>query len=102
MGYEDADEDDEPEDESDHIPYIEEARCLATHLKSSPWKFRRVLYQLHRRSYRDALMMLEFMPWRVCKPILTALQSAAANAVHCFNMDKSRLFISRMQAMEGP
>lgn len=79
-----------------------EARCRAKYLKGSPQKFRRVLWQIRGRTYREALMLLEFMPWRHCKPTLVALQSAAANAQNHFNMDKSRLYISKCQAEAGP
>merc|ERR1740122_465967 len=78
------------------------ARCIAKHLPGSPMKFRRVLWQIRGRSYREALMMLEFLPWRACKPVLCALQSAAANAQNHFNMDKSRLYIARCAATKGP
>eukprot|EP00418_Pyrodinium_bahamense_P086358 CAMPEP_0179057328 /NCGR_PEP_ID=MMETSP0796-20121207/24278_1 /TAXON_ID=73915 /ORGANISM="Pyrodinium bahamense, Strain pbaha01" /LENGTH=275 /DNA_ID=CAMNT_0020754045 /DNA_START=210 /DNA_END=1037 /DNA_ORIENTATION=+ len=79
-----------------------QARCKARFLKGSPLKFRRVLWQIRGRSYREALMLLEFLPWRHCKPTLKCLQSAAANAQNHFNMDKSRLYISRCIATKGP
>lgn len=79
-----------------------EAKCRARFLKGSPWKFRRVLWQIRNRSYREALMLLEFMPWRACRPTLVALQSAAANAQNHFNMDKSRLYVYSCKADRGP
>lgn len=79
-----------------------EAVCRARYLQGSPLKFRRVLFQIRGRSYREALMLLEFLPWRHCKPTLKCLQSAAANAQNHFNMDKSRLYISRCTATKGP
>jgi len=107
------DEDDadlaEYEDEDDELDDYEgdgedrlEAVCKAKYLPGSPMKFRRVLWQIRGRSYREALMLLEFLPWRACKPTLTCLQSAAANAQNHFNMDKSRLYISRCVAKRGP
>ena len=79
-----------------------EAKCRARFLKGSPWKFRRVLWQIRNRSYREALMLLEFMPWRACRPTLVALQSAASNAQNHFNMDKSRLYVYSCKADRGP
>lgn len=116
--YEDEDDDDFEADDDD-IVYGEdelddsffttdeggevvEAKCRARFLKGSPWKFRRVLWQIRGRSYREALMLLEFMPWRACRPTLVCLQSAAANAQNHFNMDKSRLYVYRCQAERGP
>lgn len=114
----DSDEDEEEDDEEDGLLYDEDddddlyidedkgprpyARCRARHLRGSPQKFRRVLWQIRGRSYREALMILEFMPWRQCKPTLCALQSAAANAQNHLNMDKSRLYISMCKADDGP
>ena len=79
-----------------------EAVCRARFLKGSPWKFRRVLWQIRGRTYREALMLLEFMPWRACRPTLCALQSAASNAQNQFNMDKSRLYVYSCKADRGP
>jgi len=93
------DEDDEDEfyDEGEEEE-VETAVCRANRLKGSHHKYLRVLYQIRGRSYREALMLLEFMPWRACKPVLNALQSAAANAQNQKNMDKSRLYIKDASA----
>jgi len=96
------DETDDPYFEDGEAENVVEARCVARFLPGSPQKFRRVLWQIRGRSYREALMLLEFLPWRQCKPVLTALQSAAANAQNHFNMDKSRLFVHRCKATKGP
>jgi len=102
LGYDDVDDEDEYDEVNDNSAPRLEARCKAKNLRGSADKFRRVLWQIRGRSYRDALMMLEFMPWRACKPVLVALQSAAANAQNHLNMDKSRLYVSYAQAMRGP
>ncbi|CAE8719317.1 unnamed protein product [Polarella glacialis] len=95
--YADGEEENDGEDEEKL-----EARCRARYLNGSPQKYRRVLWQIRGRSYREALMLLEFMPWRHCKPCLVALQSAASNAQNHFNMDKSRLYVSKCRADNGP
>jgi len=98
-GFDDDEEDDfYDEDEEESL----EASCQARYLKGGARHFRKVLWQIRGRSYRDALMMLEFMPWKCCKPILCAVQSAAANAQNCYNMDKARLYIKHCRAMPGP
>lgn len=111
---EDSDDEDEDglaydEDDDDDL-YLEEdddddrlfARCKARFQRGSPQKFRRVLWQIRGRSYRESLMILEFMPFRQCKPVLVALQSAAANAQNHQNMDKSRLYVKSCKADIGP
>lgn len=99
LGFNEDPEDEVYEEEKDTNRL--EAVCKAKGLKGSPYKFRRVLWQIRGKSYREALMLLEFLPWRHCKPTLKALQSAAANAQNHFNMDKSRLYITRATANKG-
>lgn len=80
----------------------QEVKCIAKGIKGSAWKYRRLLWHIANRPYREALMILEFLPWKICRPTLKCLQTAAANAQNQFNMDKSRLYISKCFAMDGP
>jgi large subunit ribosomal protein L22 len=48
----------------------------------SPHKIRRVLDQIRGRSYQEALMILEFLPYDAGGPIWQVVHSAAANAKH--------------------
>ena len=57
-----------------------EVKAIARYIRMSPLKVRRVLDQIRGRSYREALIILEFMPYRACDPILKVLRSAVANA----------------------
>ena len=63
---------------------------------------RRVLDQIRGRSYRDALIMLEFMPYRSTGPITKVLRSAVANAEHNMGLDPSNLVVSMASADMGP
>ena len=72
------------------------------YLRGSASKVRRVLDQIRGQSYRDALIMLEFMPYRSTEPITKVLRSAVANAEHNLGMDPSSLFISSASADMGP
>jgi len=94
------DEDDELYDEEDEA--LEEAVCNSRFQEGSHHKFEKVLWQIRGRTYRDALMMLEFVPWKRAKEVLKAIKHAAANAQNTKNMDKSRLYISKCYAMPGP
>ena len=69
------------------------------YVRGSASKVRRVLDQIRGRSYRDALIMLEFMPYRSTDKVL---RSAVANAEHNFGMDPSTLVISSAWANNGP
>ena len=78
-----------------------EVRALAKHIRMSAHKARRVVDQIRGRSYEQALMILEFMPYRACYPILQLISSAAANANHNLNLKKTNLFISEAKVDEG-
>ena len=78
-----------------------EAVAYLRNLRGSPNKVRRVLDAIRGMSYEDALMALEFMPYRACDDILKVLYSAAANAKNNLGMNKSKLYISRCWADEG-
>ena len=72
------------------------------YVRGSASKVRRVLDQIRGRSYRDALIMLEFMPYRSTDPITKVLRSAVANAEHNLGMDPSTLIINSAAANNGP
>lgn len=79
-----------------------EPKAVAKYIRMSPNKVRRVLNQIRGKSYREALMILEFMPYSACKPVLQVLQSAAANAQNNEGLQKTDLLISKAYADEGP
>jgi large subunit ribosomal protein L22 len=76
-------------------------RALAKHIRMSAHKARRVVNQIRGRSYEQALMILEFMPYRACYPILQLISSAAANASHNLNINRANLVISEAKVDEG-
>ncbi|KGF73065.1 50S ribosomal protein L22 [Neosynechococcus sphagnicola sy1] len=79
-----------------------ETKAIARYIRMSPYKVRRVLDQIRGRSYRDALMILEFMPYRACDPVLKVLRSAVANAEHNVGLDPATLVVSQAYADQGP
>lgn len=79
-----------------------EVKAIARYIRMSPHKVRRVLDQIRGRSYREALIILEFMPYRACDPILKVLRSAAANAEHNAGLDRATLIVSKAYADGGP
>jgi large subunit ribosomal protein L22 len=79
-----------------------EAIASAMYIRMSPRKVRRVLDQIRGRSYREALIILEFMPYRACEPIIKVLRSAVANAENNMGLNKSTLAVSQAYADMGP
>lgn len=79
-----------------------ETKAIARYIRMSPFKVRRVLDQIRGRSYREALIILEFMPYRACEPVLKVLRSAVANAEHNVGLDPTTLVITKAYADMGP
>ena len=77
-------------------------KAVAKYIRMSPHKVRRILNQIRGRSYQEALMILEFLPYSASGPVWQAIYSAAANAQNNYNLDKKKLFIDEVYADEGP
>jgi len=78
------------------------AQAHGRYIRGSASKVRRVLDQIRGRTYRDALIMLEFMPYRSTEPITKVLRSAVANAENNLGLDPSSLMIATATADMGP
>ncbi len=81
---------------------LDGAYATARYIRMSPRKVRRVLDQIRGQSYREALIILEFMPYRACDPVLKVLRSAVANAENNLGMDPAELKVSVAYADQGP
>jgi large subunit ribosomal protein L22 len=80
----------------------QEVKAVAKYIRMSPLKVRRVLDQIRGRSYREALIILEFMPYKACEEIVKVLRSAVANAEHNAGLDPAKLVVSTAYADMGP
>nr|YP_010396255.1 ribosomal protein L22 [Phyllostylon rhamnoides]QWK47815.1 ribosomal protein L22 [Phyllostylon rhamnoides]UQJ74593.1 ribosomal protein L22 [Phyllostylon rhamnoides] len=78
-----------------------EVSAVGQHIYMSANKARRVIDQIRGRSYEEALMILELMPYQACYPILKLVYSAAANANHNMGFNETSLIISQAQVNEG-
>lgn len=79
-----------------------EVQAIARYVRMSPNKARRVLDQIRGISYREALIILEFMPYKACEVILKLLRSAVANAEHNNGLEPNTLIVSKAYADGGP
>jgi large subunit ribosomal protein L22 len=79
-----------------------EIKAVAKYIRMSPFKVRRVLDQIRGRSYREALIILEFMPYKACEEIIKVLRSAVANAEHNNGMNPAKLVVATAFADGGP
>jgi large subunit ribosomal protein L22 len=78
------------------------AQAVAKYIRMSPIKVGRVLDQIRGRSYQEALMILEFMPYRACGPVWQVLNSAASNGQNNIGLKKQTLFVKTTFANQGP
>jgi len=79
-----------------------EIRAVSKYIRMSPSKIRRVLRQIQGKTYSEALLLLEFMPYASCAPIIKVLRSATANAKNNFGLDEKTLVIQSAFADQGP
>jgi large subunit ribosomal protein L22 len=79
-----------------------EIRAISKYVRMSPNKIRRVLRQIQGKTYSEALLILEFMPYASCAPIIKVLRSATANARNNFGLDEKKLVIKSAFADQGP
>ncbi len=79
-----------------------EIRAVSKYVRMSPSKIRRVLRQIQGKTYSEALLILEFMPYASCSPIIKVLRSATANARNNFGLDEKKLVIKSAFADQGP
>nr|YP_009674985.1 ribosomal protein L22 [Rhizochromulina marina]QDH81836.1 ribosomal protein L22 [Rhizochromulina marina] len=79
-----------------------EAKAISRYIRMSPKKVERVLNQVRGKSYKEALMLLEFMPYRSCGPVWQVIYSAAANAQNNYGLSKEDLYICEAKADKGP
>ena len=77
-------------------------RAVSKYVRMSPNKIRRVLRQIQGKTYSEALLLLEFMPYASCAPIIKVLRSATANARNNFGKDEKKLVIKSAFADQGP
>ncbi len=77
------------------------ALAVARYIRMSPTKVRRVLNQIRGCTYEEALIILEFLPYRACEPVWQVVQSAASNAQNKYGLKKQDLIISETFVSPG-
>ena len=76
--------------------------AVSKYVRMGPNKVRRVLRQIVGKSYAEALLLLEFLPYASCDPIIKVLRSAVANAKDRAEADESKLIVKSAFADQGP
>lgn len=81
---------------------LNESSATSKYVRLSTYKVHRVLAQIRGKKYEDALMILEFMPYKPCKTIKKILISAASNGINKHGYEKKNIVISQAFANKGP
>jgi large subunit ribosomal protein L22 len=77
-------------------------KATSKYVRVAPSKVRRVLRLIKGESYTKALLILEFLPYSACIPIIKVLRSAAANAKNNFGLDETKLTVQEAFVNKGP
>ena len=80
----------------------QEVKAIGKYLRLSPIKAGRVLDQIRGKTYTDAILILQFMPYKACVNIKKILDSAASNAEHNNGLNKNTLQIKQAFVNQGP
>lgn len=56
-----------------------QSEAIAKYIRTSPYKSRRVLRQIQGKTYNEARLVLEFLPYKVSKVVIKLLESAFNN-----------------------
>jgi large subunit ribosomal protein L22 len=78
------------------------AVASAKYVRMGPRKVRRAVDVIRGLPASEALTVLEFSPWRACRPVSKVVQSAMANAEHNKQLDPDTLFVAEAYVDEGP
>nr|YP_009315793.1 Ribosomal protein L22 [Trichogloeopsis pedicellata]SCW24451.1 Ribosomal protein L22 [Trichogloeopsis pedicellata] len=81
---------------------ITEVKATGKYLRLSVTKANRVLDQIRGKSYQEAKLILQFLPYRSCSNISKLLDSAMANAEHNYGFERKNLSIQSVFANQGP
>ncbi|XP_058773084.1 large ribosomal subunit protein uL22c-like [Vicia villosa] len=81
-------------------PYAE-TYAVGRHIRMSADKARRVIDQIRGRPYLEAVLILDYIPYRAREAILKIVRSVGANAVHNLGLSMPSLVISGAEVNEG-
>jgi large subunit ribosomal protein L22 len=79
-----------------------EVYAIARYVRVPSSKVRRVLKQIEGKSYKEALVILKFLPYVVCQPIIKVLCSAHSNAVNNKGLGDLSLVVKSAFVNQGP
>ena len=79
-----------------------ESLAVSKFIRMSPSKIRRVLRQIQGKTYFEALLLLKFLPYASCVPIIKVLRSSVANGKKKLGFNKKQLKVKSAIVNRGP
>jgi len=79
-----------------------EGYAIARYVRISPAKVRRILVQIKGRSFNEAVLILKFMPYKICPIISKLIFSAVANTKNQFDLTDGNFIIEGATVNSGP
>lgn len=80
-----------------------QAKAVGKYLRLSSHKVRRVIDQIRGKTYKEARLILQFMPYKPCPIIVKILESAVSNIqYHNTNINLHDIKIIKIYADKGP
>lgn len=77
-------------------------QATGKYIKISPYKVSRVLDQIRGKNFKEAQLILEFMPYKACKIIKKLLESAASNTAKNTEQQINTLIVKQAYVNKGP
>lgn len=77
-------------------------KAIGKYIRLSPKKAARILNQIRGKSYQEAKLILEFIPYKGCKIIKKILDSAVSNITHNTIENTKIIFIKQAIVSQGP
>ncbi|HAE42410.1 MAG TPA: 50S ribosomal protein L22 [Clostridiales bacterium] len=79
-----------------------EANATAKYIRISHRKMRFICDMVRGKDLDEALAILKFTPKKGARELEKVVQSAAANAEHNFDLNRDKLFVSKVSVDQGP
>jgi large subunit ribosomal protein L22 len=79
-----------------------EARAEAKYVRISPRKVSYICREIRGKQVDEALTFLQFTPKKGARILEDVLHSAIANAENNLNLDRSKLYVDKAWANDGP
>jgi large subunit ribosomal protein L22 len=79
-----------------------EAKATAKYIRISPRKMKFICDMVRGKNVDEAMAILKFTPKKGARELEKVVKSATANAENNFDMNRDKLYVSKVSADQGP